>query len=47
MISTILEITHHYLPHIHDKLENVVQRQTKMLRREEGEDAPEIGPVSS
>jgi hypothetical protein len=45
MISTILDITHHYLPYVHDKLQNVVQRQTKMLRREKGEDAPEISPV--
>ncbi|UZO12784.1 uncharacterized protein OCT59_004301 [Rhizophagus irregularis] len=46
MISTILDITHHYLPYVHDKLQNVVQRQTKMLRREKGEDAPEISPGS-
>jgi len=47
MISTILDITQHYLPRIHDKLESVVQKQTKILRREEGEDAPEISPVRS
>jgi hypothetical protein len=47
MINTILDITHHYLPHVHDKLQNVVQRQTKILRREKGEDAPEISPVCS
>ncbi|CAG8581178.1 10641_t:CDS:2 [Diversispora eburnea] len=44
-ISTILQITHQYIPYIHDKLQTVVQRQTKMLRREEGVDAPDTGPT--
>ncbi|CAG8531392.1 9964_t:CDS:10 [Funneliformis mosseae] len=47
MINTILDLTQIYLPTIHDKLESVVQKQTKILRREEGEVAPEISPVGS
>ncbi|CAI2166013.1 11714_t:CDS:2 [Funneliformis geosporum] len=46
MINTILDLTQNYLPTIHDKLESVVQKQTKILRREEGEVAPEISPGS-
>ncbi|CAJ0841674.1 15652_t:CDS:2 [Entrophospora sp. SA101] len=43
-IKTILEVTRRYLPYIHDKLEEAVTLQTKRLKREEGEDAPDIGP---
>ncbi|CAG8637696.1 22845_t:CDS:2 [Dentiscutata erythropus] len=43
-IETILKFTQKYIPYIHDKLENMIQRQTRMLRREKGEDAYDIGP---
>lgn len=44
-IKTILEVARRHLPYIHDKLEEAVILQTKRLKREEGEDAPDIGPV--
>ncbi|KAF0358158.1 vacuole membrane protein 1 [Gigaspora margarita] len=43
-IETILNITQDHIPYVHDKLENMIQRQTRMLRREKGKDAYDIGP---